>query len=253
MVGINADDMGTDPTITLDGVCDSIVSSKTQQCYVGEINKFLLWCVGNKPNWLMADGRDRIAHITEEHGGEGVHAQRSCTHTEFFRLLHSCDESPVLLLGDMTPHGVMEYAMGCCCIWGRQGYLSKSAYGTICAAVLNLFCIHNHVGFSDIFHMELGNLFRGFFQELTQFPQQEGVGEHLQTGGGDGTVVINPATRGCRINKEGKDPMSVDIYKKLCGWLLDWNTSDGVFGHCFLVLTWNLSCCTHNAANIQLF
>ena len=46
--------------------------------------------------------------------------------------------------------------------------------------------------------------------------------------------------------------MIVELYKKLCGWLLDWNTSDGVFGHCFLVLTWNLSCCTHSTANIWL-
>ena len=87
---------------------------------------------------------------------------------------------------------------------------------------------------------------------MTEFPQQEGVGEHLQAGGGDGTVVVNTATCGSRINKEGKDPMSVDLYKKLCGWLLDWNTSDGVFGHCFLVLTWNLSCHAHNTANIWL-
>ena len=85
-----------------------------------------------------------------------------------------------------------------------------------------------------------------------QPPQQEAVGEHLQTGGGDGAVVVNPAPRQHRINKEGKDPMSMDLYKKLCGWLLDWNTNDGVFGHCFLVLTWNLSCCAHNTANIQL-
>ena len=44
----------------------------------------------------------------------------------------------------------------------------------------------------------------------------------------------------------------MDLYKKLCGWLLDWNTNDGVFGHCFLVLTWNLSRRTHNTANIWL-
>ena len=58
----------------------------------------------------------------EEHGGEGVHAWRSRTHTEFLGLLHSCDESPVLLLGEVTPHGVMEYAMGHHHLWGRQGY-----------------------------------------------------------------------------------------------------------------------------------
>ena len=85
-----------------------------------------------------------------------------------------------------------------------------------------------------------------------QPPQQEAVGEPLQTGGGAGAVVVNPAPRQSRINKEGKDPMSVDLYKKLCGWLLDWNTNDGVFGHCFLVLTWNLSCRAHNTANIRL-
>ena len=111
----------------------------------------------------LVDGRDHIAHIMEEHGGECVHARRSHTHTEFFGLLCSCDESPVLLLGEVTPHGIMEYAMGHCHIWDRQGYLSKSAYGTIRAAVSHLFCIHNCVGFSEIFHKELGNLFHGFF------------------------------------------------------------------------------------------
>ena len=99
----------------------------------------------------------------EEHGGEGVHAWRSHTRTEFLGLLHSCDESPVLLLGEVTPHGVMEYAMGHHHLWGRQGYLSKSAYGTIHAMVFHLFHVHNHVGFSEIVCKELGNLFCGFF------------------------------------------------------------------------------------------
>ena len=151
VVVIDADDVGTDPTITLERVHDSIVSSKTLQCCVGEIIKFLLWCVGNKPNWMMADGTYHIAHIMEEHGGEGVRAQRSCTHTEFFGLLYSCDESPVLLLGEVAPCGLMEYAMTHHCIQGRQGYLSKSAYGTIHAAVFHLFHVHNRVGFSEIF------------------------------------------------------------------------------------------------------
>ena len=163
MVGIDADDVGTDPTITLEGVCDSIVSSRTLQYYVGEIMKFLLWCGENKPNWLTANGTDHIAHIMEEHGGEGVCAQRSCTCTEVFGLLHSCDESPVLFLGEVTHCGVMEYAMGHHHKWGRQGYLSMSACGTIHAAVFHLFHVHNHVGFSEIFCKELGNLFHGFF------------------------------------------------------------------------------------------
>ena len=153
-VGIDADDVGTNPTITLEGVCDSVVSSRTLRGYMGEIIKFLVWCVGNKPNWLTDNGRDHTAHIMEEHGGEGVCAQRSHTHTEFVGLLRSCDESPVLLLGEVTPHGIMEYSMGCRHLQGGQGCLSKSAYGPIRAVVFHLFCIHNRVGFSEIFHKE---------------------------------------------------------------------------------------------------
>ena len=99
----------------------------------------------------MADGTDCIAHIMEEHGGEGVCAWRSRTRTEFFGLLCSCDESPLLLLCEVTLCGIMEYAMGHHCIQGGQGYLSKSAYGTFHAAVSHLFHVHNHVGFSEIF------------------------------------------------------------------------------------------------------
>ena len=126
MVGIDADDMGTDPTITLEGVHDSIVSSRILQCYVVEIMKFLPWCVENKPNWLMADRTDHIGHIMDEHGGEGVHAQRSHTCTEFFGLLCSFDESRVLLLGEVTPHGIVEYAMAIIIYGaGKDIYLSQ--------------------------------------------------------------------------------------------------------------------------------
>ena len=252
-VGIDPGDVGTNSTITLEGVRDSVVASATLQAYMGEIIKFLVWCVGNKPNWLTDDGRDQIAHIQEEHGGEGVRARRSRIRAAFLGLLRSCDESPVLLLSEVTPRGIMEFAMGRRRRRGGQGYLSKSAYGQIRAAVFHLFHVHNLIGFSENFRKELGNLFRGFFRQLTQQrPQQEAVGEPLQTGQGAEAVVVNPAPRRRRINKEGKDPMSVDLYKKLCGWLLDWNTNDGVFGHCFLVLTWNLSCRAHNTANIRL-
>ena len=48
----------------------------------------------------------------EEQGGEGVRAQRSRTRAAFLGLLRACDESPVLLLGEVTPRGVMEFAMG---------------------------------------------------------------------------------------------------------------------------------------------
>ena len=46
--------------------------------------------------------------------------------------------------------------------------------------------------------------------------------------------------------------MSVELYKKVCHWFLVWGTLDGIFAHCFLVLTWNLACCASNTTNIHL-
>ena len=133
---------------------------------------------------------------------------------------------------------------------GHGGYLSKSAYGNIRAALFHLFRLHNCSGFSDPFRLELGNLFKGFYRSLTRQQrkaesQEQGNQEQQQPPEGN----PNRNTSGV---KEGKDPMSVELYKKACHWFLDWGTLDGVFAHCFLVLTWNLACRSSNTTNIRL-
>jgi hypothetical protein len=46
--------------------------------------------------------------------------------------------------------------------------------------------------------------------------------------------------------------MSVELLKSLCKWfLLMRETSDGVFAHTFLMLTWNLGCRVNNTVNIK--
>jgi hypothetical protein len=55
------------------------------------------------------------------------------------------------------------------------------------------------------------------------------------------------------LQDEGKKPMSVGLLKKLCKWfLLAKETNDGVFAHCFLLLTWNLGCRVNNTTIIKL-
>jgi hypothetical protein len=46
--------------------------------------------------------------------------------------------------------------------------------------------------------------------------------------------------------------MSVALLKAICKWLLvDRETNDGVFAHCFLLLTWNLGCRVNNTMIIK--
>ena len=60
----------------------------------------------------------------------------------------------------------MEYNMSCHNVLNGH-YLSKSAYGNLRAALFHVFRLHNHLGFPDPFCLELGNLYHGFFRQLT--------------------------------------------------------------------------------------
>ena len=60
----------------------------------------------------------------------------------------------------------MEYIMSCCNVFNGR-YLSKSAYGNLRAALFLIFWLHNRLGFPDAFHLELGNLYHGFFRQLS--------------------------------------------------------------------------------------
>ena len=46
--------------------------------------------------------------------------------------------------------------------------------------------------------------------------------------------------------------MSYGLYRKTCQWLLEKGTTQHVFAHCFLVLTWNLCCRANKIVNISL-
>jgi hypothetical protein len=51
---------------------------------------------------------------------------------------------------------------------------------------------------------------------------------------------------------EGKDAISVDLYLALCRWVLEKETLEGIWCHCFLVLTWNIMCRVNNTTQICL-
>jgi hypothetical protein len=41
--------------------------------------------------------------------------------------------------------------------------------------------------------------------------------------------------------KQGKKPMSPEVFHKICSWLMSWGPVDAMFTLCFLVHTWNIA------------
>ena len=142
----------------------------------------------------------------------------------------------------------MEYIMSRCNVFNGR-YLLKSAYRNLRAALFHIFRLHNCLGFPDAFRLELGNLYHGFFWQLSrQNPPPPAPDQpHADAGNGAPVVVLHP-----QREKEGKAPMSVELYRRVCRWFVDWGTLDGIFAHTFTILSWNLACRANNTAKIRL-
>jgi len=84
------------------------------------------------------------------------------------------------------------------------------------------------------FMNQLTKLFKGLYWLLAKNHPVHEIGE-------------GPGTH----HGEGKAPMSTDLYKSICTWLLEYGTAKGLFVHCFLTLMWNLACRLQNTSLIK--
>jgi hypothetical protein len=153
----------------------------------------------------------------------------------FKLLLFEAAEVPLMNLDQITPPEFMEY-IDQLRHFATKKRLSKSAYGNKRSALNDLFRWHqtDNRSFSPAFASELKDLYKGFFRIITQQGRED-----IEIGGEHGRNV-----------KEGKDAMNVELYQALCVWFLELGTDEGIFAHCFLVLTWNLMCRANSTSQV---
>jgi hypothetical protein len=51
---------------------------------------------------------------------------------------------------------------------------------------------------------------------------------------------------------EGKEPLPFDVYRAICKWLLEEGNPESIFGHYFLMTTWNCMCRSRNTVHVHL-
>ena len=104
-------------------------------------------------------------------------------------------------------------------------YLSKSGCGYYRSAFKDIYrqC---QVSVPQDFEAALTNAFRGFLRAHSQ--EKEAKGSRLL---------------------EGKDPMPISLYKRLCAKMMADGSKEAIFAHAFLTLTWNLVCSSKNTVS----
>jgi len=56
--------------------------------------------------------------------------------------------------------------------------------------------------------------------------------------------------QGCKLG-EGKEPLPFEVYRAICRWLIEDGSTESIFSHLFLCLTWNLMCRSKNTVKIH--
>jgi hypothetical protein len=219
-----------DHQINVQQMAENIVGRKTFDGYKLSIIEISAWAWVNQASWLTQEYIVDYEDVLLEVADMGIR-QRSRHLKEWIRgKLANAETVPILQVENVTPERFMEYLESL--RHQRTGArLSRSQYGNKRAALHHLFRCHEGLaGYPDEFEERLSNLMRGFARVLTQRDQDDG---------GDAVT-------------EGKDAMSVDLYLALCRWFLEKGTLEGIWCHCFLVLTWNLMCRVNNTTRICL-
>jgi hypothetical protein len=149
--------------------------------------------------------------------------------------------------------------------------LSKAGYSSKQSAYFHLVRVHNGMGPNAEFESELRTLCKGFTQQTIQQKQQAPripttpAGEAVDAGieskeesndendddGADSDVEAKDDDDRDEF-KQGKEPMSPELFGKVCSWLIEWGTVDAMFALSFFVHTWNLACRRHHTARIRL-
>lgn len=221
-------DVEIDP-IDLQEMAENIVGATTFNGYKLSILEISAWAWENQVGWLTEEYVAEYEGVLLEVAHMGIRARSSHLKEWVREKLANAEIRPILVIENVTPERFMEYLESL--RHQRTGArLSKSQYGNKRAALHHLFRCHEGLdGYPDGFEDRLSNLMRGFARVLTTRDQDDG-----------GDV------------SEGKVAMSVDLYLALCMWFLQEGTMEGIWCHCFLVLTWNLMCRVNNTTRICL-
>ena len=210
----------------LQAMADNVVASKTKKGYNGDAFHFLLWLYEKRDGLYLTEHCLSVFRSTTRQTGETPAKFRSRLSNAIKDLFAHCKSHPVIDLEALDAETFMTWLDS---LYKKQDgrKLSASAYGSKRSMLHHLHILHTSRGVPERLEAPLKVLFAGFLRTLAK-------------------------SRPADWKDAGKVPMSVELYKALSQWFLDWNTNAGIFAHCYLVLSWNLMCRSENTQNIHL-
>jgi hypothetical protein len=240
--------------VDINTIRDNIVFPNTLKGYISELIKLSKYVIENEPEWLTDYGRETIIDLLVQRENEQRLDHRKRLVKGFAKLLREAHNLPFLNVHLIAADRYVNFLLT---FEGRTSrFMSTSAYINKRASLNHMWRAHNRIGYPPDFNKEIGNLMKGLLRQIAEDGNNHRRRRNRNNNNNNEHVLAGfdaegDDDEGDGTTKVGKEPMSVQLYKQLCRWLLDYGTKDGVFGFCYLVVTWNLSCRSGNTARIH--
>jgi integrase len=189
------------------------IAVRSRRIYQRSSAQFLAWLCRNKAE-LLSNSFCQIIGDVHSATPNDIHK----------KVLEAADKTPPIIFSELTAKIFFEWMLSLCKADGST--LGHSTYSSHRAALFNLF---RDYGEQMPQHLsdELSILFKGLKREIVS-----------RIASGDGRV------------KTGKDAMDFSLYRYLGKAFLKSGKCECCFGHCFLILCWNLMCRAGNLVSV---
>jgi hypothetical protein len=221
-------------------------------------------------NWLFVEdidvalplltplGHQTVCATRHARDGESKRAHRKRVKMLFMQRLRDARTAPLIVEANVNAEVAMAYiATGANQRTGKA--LSESSYRGMKSAINHLFRCQNGLGTPSEYQQRIHNFWAGFGRVTNRrHPNQASVNAVVPDAPDEGAAMPGSDYSSDDNDddrdelKEGKEPMSVELYRKVLRWLVEYGTRDSLRAACFICLTWNLACRGNNTARLKL-
>lgn len=239
--------------VTVKQMQDGVVLKTVYERYCNEIIHFIRWSYDRDPGlespWLTELGKETVQSTEAEIGGESARVRQKRIKTAWMERISLAKQDPIFHIDRIDPESVMIYVASAAN--QRSGKaLTLTGYNGKRSAIFHLIRCHNGKGPSDEYLQGMATLWRGFSRE-TNKKRKRGSEDNTDDANDNENDNDSDDEDDSDEFKEGKVAMSPQLYRSVCKWLVDYGSNDSIAAACFICLTWNLACRSHNTAELQ--
>ena len=231
---------------------DGVVESGVFDKYTNDIMHFGVYCDGFKPDWFTEYGREEHRKACAKVPGEGIRQKHKRIKGVYKNLLRHAKTHPIFDIEAFTVEEVMTYiAMQANQRTGKP--LGKGGCSGKRSALFHMARCHNDRGWDAAFESKLTLMWKGFTRVSNKRTAAVATREKVANDAISDSKTEEEDDDDDRDDfKEGKVPMTPELFRKVCLWFVHWNRMEGIYAALYVALTWNLACRGNNTGRIRL-